>query len=301
MSIFETIKHWVTDPPPEYIFELSQEGLAWARSAEPARVEWIPLPEGVIEVGPLTDNVKRPDELARAVKSVAPPLPNRRRLAALLLPDYAARVAVLDFDTFPSDPGEQIQLVKFRIKRIVPFDIESAVVACYPSPRPGEKKVDVTVAAVNLEIATHYEAPFRSAGYHCGFVTISALAALSLAGGTLAGSAAGPMIAAKRSGSVLAVSLVKQNHLRMFRCVDLPEVNEESVIDILAPTFAFAEDEFGERPTALLLSGFGQLDEAVKSRWSQELGAPVELIRSRFGQPGPANAGVYGYLETVES
>lgn len=296
MSIFETVKHWVTDPPPEYIFELSQDGLAWARTVEPSRVEWVPLPPGTIEVGPFTDNVKRPAELSKAIAAIAPPLANRRRRAALLLPDYAARVAVLDFDTFPNDPVEQLQLVKFRIKRIVPFDIESAVVACHPSPRPGEKKVDVAVAAVNLEIATHYEAPFRAAGYHCGFVTISALAALSLAG-----SSAGPVIAAKRSGSVLAVSLVKQNHLRMFRCVDLPEMNGDSIIDILAPTFAFAEDEFGERPKALLLSGFGRLDESVAAQWSQELGAPVESIRSRFGQPGPANTGVYGYLETVES
>lgn len=298
MSIFETIKHFVTDPPPEYVFELSREGLAWARTAEPSRVEWVQLPEGTIEAGPLTDNVKRPEELLKAVRAVAPPLPNRRRRAALLLPDYSARVAVLDFDTFPNDVDEQVQLAKFRIKRIVPFDIESAVVSCHPAPRPGEKKVDVTVAAVNLEIATHYEAPFRAAGFHCGFVSISALAALSLAGSVAASGAA---IIAKRSGTVLAASLIKQNHLRMFRCVELPEMNGDSVIDFLAPTFAFAEDELGERPKSLLLSGFGHLDESVKTRWSEELGAPVETLKSRFGAPGPANAGLLGYLETVES
>ncbi len=296
MRLLEQVKHWVMDPPPEYVFELSSDGLAWARTQEPARVEWIPLPAGAIEVGPISDNVKRPDELARAIKSVAPPLPNRRRRAALLLPDYCARVAVLDFDTFPSDPVEQVQLAKFRIKRVVPFDIESAVVACHPSPRPGEKKVDVTVAAVNLEIATHFEAPFRAAGYHCGFVTISALAALSLAGRS-----PGPLIVAKRSGLALAVSLVKQNHLRMFRCVELQEMDGDAVFDILAPTFAFAEDEFGERPKLLALSGFGRLDEDVASRWGQDLNVPIELVRSRFGQPGPANAGIFGYLETLEN
>jgi len=298
MSIFESIKHLVMDPPPECVFELSSEGLAWAKTDEPGRVEWTPLPDGAIEVGPISDNVKLPDELLKAVRSVAPPLPNRRRRAALLLPDYSARVAVLDFDTFPSDALEQVQLAKFRIKRVVPFDIESAVVSCHPSPRPGEKKVDVTVAAVNLEIATHYEAPFRAAGYHCGFVGLSALAALSLAGSAAAG---GPVVIAKRSGQVLAVSLIKQNHLRMFRCVELNELDEEAVIDILAPTFAFAEDEFGERPRTLLLSGFGRLEEATVARWREELGAPVEQLRSRFGQPGPANGGIYGFLEKVEN
>lgn len=296
MNLLERVKHLVMDPPPEYVFELSSDGLAWARTQEPARIEWIPLPAGAIEVGPIADNVKRPEELARAIKSVAQPLPNRRRRAALLLPDYSARVAVLDFDTFPSDPVEQVQLAKFRVKRVVPFDIESAVVACYPSPRPGEKKVDVTVAAVNLEIATHFEAPFRQAGYHCGFVTISALAALPLAG-----SSPGPVIVAKRSGLALAVALVKQNHLRMFRCVELPEMDGDAVLEILAPTFAFAEDEFGERPKLLALSGFGRVDDELAARWSQELNVPVEQVRSRFGHPSPANAGIYGYLETLEN
>ncbi len=298
MSLFDSIKHLVADPPAEYVFELSQGGLAWARTADPSKVEWSPLAEGAIEVGPLTDNVRRPDELLKVVRAVAPPLPNRRRRAALLLPDYAARVTVLDFDTFPGDPHEQAQLARFRIKRVVPFDIESAVVSCHPAPRPGERKVDVTVAAVNLEIATHYEAPFRAAGYHCGFVSISALAALSLAGGATQHGAA---IVAKRSGMVLATALIKQNHLRMFRCVELPEMNGDAVIDFLAPTFAFAEDELGERPRTLLLSGFGQVDESIKACWSEQLGAPVEMLRSRFGAPGPANTGLFGYLESVEN
>ena len=106
---------------------------------------------------------------------------------------------------------------------------------------------------------------------------------------------------AKRSGRVLAVSLIKQNHLRMFRCIELNELDEHAVIDILAPTFAFAEDEFGERPKSLLLSGFGRLEEATEALWREELGAPVDHLSSRFGPPGPANGGVYGFLERVEN
>ena len=39
----------------------------------------------------------------------------KRREAALILPDYCARVAVLDFDSFPADPKEQLSLVRFRL------------------------------------------------------------------------------------------------------------------------------------------------------------------------------------------
>ena len=58
----------------------------------------------------------------------------------LILPDYCARVAVLDFDTFPSDPAEQLALVRFRIKKSVPFDVDSAIVSYVEQPRPGNSQ-----------------------------------------------------------------------------------------------------------------------------------------------------------------
>ena len=60
----------------------------------------------------------------------------------MILPDYAARVSVLDFDSFPSTPEEQLSLVRFRVKKTIPFDIDSAAVSYYvqPAPRQGARK-----------------------------------------------------------------------------------------------------------------------------------------------------------------
>ena len=53
-----------------------------------------------------------------AVREVgcAPSPKRKRRDVALILPDYCTRIAVLDFDNFPSDPKEQVSLVRFRLK-----------------------------------------------------------------------------------------------------------------------------------------------------------------------------------------
>jgi len=40
----------------------------------------------------------------------------KRRGAAVILPDYAARVTVLDFDSLPSIEDEQLSLVRFRVQ-----------------------------------------------------------------------------------------------------------------------------------------------------------------------------------------
>ena len=97
----------------------------------------------------------------------------------MILPDYCARVAVLDFDTFPSDLEEQQALVRFRLKKSVPFEVDTAVVSYVEQPRSGAK-VEVLAAVMSSDIVVQYEAPFRAAGFHPGLVTTSSLAALNL-------------------------------------------------------------------------------------------------------------------------
>lgn len=303
MSLLKKIKRFVSDPPPEVAFEVSAAGIAWAPTEPPATQRFHAFSDGVVEVSPLHDNITGPEEFSSAVGHLLPPSPaKRRRLAALILPDYCARVAVIDFDTFPTDPAEQLALARFRVKRVVPFDIESAVVACHAQPRANEKKVDVTVAVVNREVAAHYERPFVAAGYHCGFITISALASLSLTSDVEAAGAAdmSPSVTAKLSGRVLAVSLVQGPSLRMFRCIELDQGTEEEIFDVLGPTFAFAEDELKTPPKLLRVSGFPHFDEAVRMRWEAEIQLPVAVVQSRLGAVTSSNAGLLGYLESVE-
>ena len=104
----------------------------------------------------------------------------KRGRAVLILPDFCARVAVLEFDSFPTDPKEQMSLVRFRMKRSVPFDVESAAISFHPQQTSKKKGAEVVVVAAALEIVARYEAPFRAAGLHPGIVTTSGIAMLNL-------------------------------------------------------------------------------------------------------------------------
>src|SRR5438874_10551509 len=151
------------DPPPAYAFELSEAGIATA-DVPRAQTGFHPLTAGTISVSPLRDNILMPDELAAAVRRLAPANGNRkRRETALILPDYCTRVAVLDFDSFPADPKEQLSLVRFRMKKSVPFDVESAAVGYWAQTGAGVK-VDVVACLAPFEIIARYEAPFRAVG-----------------------------------------------------------------------------------------------------------------------------------------
>lgn len=299
MGFLNQLGKLLKDPPPAYLFELSEAGIAYARQNGMAQVGFQPIEPDILSVTPLHDNVLRPEALFEQVRAITPANGNgKRRRAALILPDFCARVTVLDFDSFPAVPEEQLSLVRFRVKKSVPFDIDSAAISYHVQPGSGGKRVEVVVVVAAREIVARYEAPFRAAGYHPGMVTVSSLMALHLAGSVPEAEGA-PMVVAKLSGRVLTATVMESGKVRLVRCVELPEVNEVEVANILHPTFAFMEDELGTRPKHVVLCGFGSAGEAV-SGLEPELGVPVQAARSRFGAPTAHNAGLLGYLESMD-
>ncbi len=56
----------------------------------------------------------------------------------MILPDFCTRIAVLDFDGFPADAKEQDALIRFRLKRAVPFDVESAALSYWAQTSSAE-------------------------------------------------------------------------------------------------------------------------------------------------------------------
>lgn len=287
MTIIHTISRLVKDPPPEHAFEISEGGISYAHRTETGFEAFEP---GTIEVSPTADNILRPEAISSMIRRIAPANGvKKRRHAALILPDYAARVTVLDFDSFPTVAAEQLPLVKFRIKKTIPFDIESAAVSYYvqpaaPASKPG-KKVEVLAVTMAFDIVARYEALFRAAGFHPGEVTTSSLAVLNLYHGE------GVAVVAKLSGQVLTVTVLSGGTIKLFRCVMLEGSSEDEILAVLHPTFAYVEDELASPVQKLFLCGFRNAPA--------ELRCETEPLRSRIGTPGEYNAGLLGYLEVA--
>ena len=284
------LQNLLREPPPGMAFEISEAGIAAARIGSRAEMEFQALKTGTLEISPLKENVIDPDDFSAAVQSLAGPLATRKHKdVALILPDYSIRMAVLDFDEFPSDAKEQLALVRFRLKRSVPFDVESAALSYWIQPSRN-KKIEVLAAVAPLEIVARYEAPFRAAGLNPGFVTTSTLATLELA------PESGLSVVAKISGKVLTVPVRDKGQIRMVRCLEVPAGSFEDIVAVLLPTFVYIEDNLGGRPDKLFLCGFGPATDEAARRFQEELGVAVEPLRSPLGVPGEHNAGLLGYL-----
>lgn len=284
MPLLHSIANLVKDPAPTHAFELSDAGIAYAQGEHTG---FQPFPVGTLKPAPAEDNLLKVDTAASLVSKLAPPNAGKKRKpAAILLPDACARVTVLDFDSFPDSTEEQLSLVRFRVKKTVPFDIDSASVSYYRQPGINRKgKIEVVAVTVLLEVLARYEALFRNAGFHPGDVTISALNALSLYHGEE------PAVIAKLAGETLTVMVVAGGKLKLFRCLPLEESDfkDQEILQVLYPTFAYAEDELGAPVKRLILCGISNLPPGLPCE--------PEPLRSRLGSPTAFNAGLLGYLE----
>jgi type IV pilus assembly protein PilM len=300
--MLDRLKSLVKEPPPATAFEISEAGIAAARVGSGDGSAFRPFKPGTLEVSPLKENVLDAEEFSAAVRAIWAEQGSRKhRDVAVILPDFCTRMAVLDFDDFPADAKEQISLVRFRLKRSVPFDVEAAAVsywAQHPShktagAKTGNQKCDVLAVLAPFEIVARYEAPFRAAGMNPGLVTTSTLAALELA------PAAGLNVFAKITGRVLTVVVRESGILKLVRCLEVPSQELEDVASVLLPTFVYVEDNWSTRADSLFLCGFGAQSDNAQRHFEKELGVTVELVRSPWGMPGETNAGLLGFLQSV--
>jgi len=280
-----SLRNLFEDPPPAFVFEVAPTHVAMAHAVGDAQAIVEPLAPGVVRPSPVNDNIIDTEAFASAVKNlVAHAGPGRKtRRAALILPDHSARVSVLDFDQFPEKPQDQLPLLHFRIKKTLPYDIDSAAISYFVQPMTKEGRREIVAAVTPLEVVARYEAPFRAANFHVGIVTVSHLAALDLVAQT------GISVVAKMSGDVLTVMALDHGILRLVRSLEMSTITLDEIAADLYPTFAYAEDNFGAHPDSLLLCGFGDLVDAARDRFSQELSCTVERLPFQ-------NAGLAGYL-----
>lgn len=281
MSILDSITSLLQDPPPEFAFEISASGIAMSRTRPPATVQYSAFAEGVLQPSPIKENIADMPAFFAAVTKLVPASGGRRN-TALILPDSAMRLAVLEFDNLPEKDEERMALVRFRLKKTVPFDVEAASVSYHV--QPGNK---VLVAVTPAEVIAQYEQPFRNAGLHPGVVTPAALALLELL------PASGSYLVAHQNSGTLSVLVIGNGMLTLARSLELSaDASLEEIASDLYATRVYVEDQAGTRPDRLYLAGFGSAANRVSSHLTSELDVEVEIVPDQ-------HPGLAGYLRSL--
>jgi type IV pilus assembly protein PilM len=171
---------------PRLAAELRPEGIVAARADDAAglltAVAAHPLGPAALapglHAGNLMDRAQVVAALRSTLDSVARRGGDRGRPITLVVPDAAVRVLLLDFDALSAKPAEALAVIRFRLKKLLPFDSEHAALS-YQVMASDKNSVRVLAVAMPHDVLSEYEDAVAATGYTAGAVLPSTLAALS--------------------------------------------------------------------------------------------------------------------------
>lgn len=137
-----------------------------------------------IEPGLKAGNFRRRPEVVSAVRKTLEAVTEKGlgREVTLVVPDATVRVLLLDFDTLPAKTAEALPVVRFRLKKLLPFDADDAIVSYQimsGTRNVAKGALRVVAVAIPREVLEEYEAVIRDAGFEPGAVLPSTLAAIA--------------------------------------------------------------------------------------------------------------------------
>jgi type IV pilus assembly protein PilM len=271
--------------PPAAV-ELAPEGVLAAAVPAPGQppvFAFQPLAAGSILPGIGEPNLRATDAVVAAIRAALGQVAPRSRSVTLVLPDNVVRVFVLDFDSLPAKPAEVVPVLRFRLRKMVPFDVEHAGLS-YQVLVEKKTEVKVLAAVIPGAILQEYEAAVRAAGYEPGAVLPSSLAALAALESTEA------LLTASLSGLALTTSITSGQDLLLYRTLDLPEnesLRRSEVQRGIAVAAAYYEDKLQARATKLHFAGIGGASHFANWLDEPEL-AVIDLVpRAETGTLSP--------------
>ncbi len=242
-------------------------------------------------------NLRQPDAVYETVRDTLGSVGGRSRDVIAVLPDASVRVVLLDFETLPSKRDEAEGVVRFRLKKSLPFDVDKAKVSYHVQPSSTGVRVIAAVALAN--VVEDYEAAFRQAGYEPGVVMPSMLAALGAA------DAPKPSLVIKVDARTTSIAILDREQLLLFRTLENTRgvtITGEQLAEEVYPSVVFFQDTYQMNISQIFVAGLPESGSAAPALRAQtgaqvtDLVNPSQVGRSVGSIPKWRMAGVVGAL-----
>src|SRR5580692_5018423 len=243
------------------------------------------------------NNLRQRDPVVSAVKEIMSGVAGRTHDVIAVVPDAAVRVVLLEFDTLPSDAEEASGVVRFRMKKSLPFDVDKARVS-YHSQKTSEG-VRVVAAVALASVVEDYEAVFRDAGFSPGVVIPSMLAALGAA------EADRPTLVVKVDAHTTSIAILNAGQVQLFRTLENTRgvtITGEQLAEEVYPSVVFFQDTYHLNIEKIYVAGISDTGSAAPALRAQTGAEVQELVSaSQLGSAGGSvprwrMAGVVGAL-----
>jgi type IV pilus assembly protein PilM len=286
---------------PPLACEIAADRVLAGRSATAGRMVEVcsasELTPGALVPDLVEPNLRNGRAVRQAIESALGDIAGRARDVVAILPDTVVRVVLLDFETLPSKAEEAEAVVRFRLKKSLPFNLDEARISYHA--QAASTGVRAVAAVVLNNVLAEYESAFRDAGYSPGIVMPSMLAALGAA------DAERPTLVVKVDARTISIAILDQEQLLLFRTLENMRgvtITGEQLAEEVYPSVVFFQDTYRLNIERIYVAGLPESGGAAPALKAQT-GAVVEelvaasQIRSIEGSvPRWRMAGVVGAL-----
>ena len=156
----------------------------------------------------------------------------------VVIPDDSARISFITTESLPGSEEERAAFIRWKLKKTVPFEIETAQVAYNilgTRFNGDDKGTDLLVTLSPRSVIEEYEFLMEELGYEAGFVIPSSLAALNLFS-----IPAGDVLFLKIAPGCIATTIFRNGQAEFYR-----KVAETPLFDAIYPTLMYYQDKLG--------------------------------------------------------
>jgi type IV pilus assembly protein PilM len=263
---------------PTLACEIAADRVLAGRAADAGRMVELAsareLAPGTVVPDLMEANLRDGTAIRQAITSALAGVGGRSRDVIAILPDTSVRVAFLDFETLPAKREEAEAVVRFRLKKSLPFDPDAARISYHTQSMA--KGLQVVAAVVLNTVLEEYESAFRDAGYIPGVVIPSMLAALGAA------DAERPTLVIKVDARTISIAILDQEQLVLFRTLENVRgvtITGEQLAEEVYPSVVFFQDTYNLNIERVYIAGLPESGGAAPSLKNQT-GAVVEELVS---------------------
>lgn len=192
--------------------------------------------------------------VATALRSAMETINARGRDWTIIVPDSCTRVLLLDFDTLPQKYHEVLPLVRFRLRRLIPFDADTAAVSFQvlnsANGVPKNGPVQVIAVAMPAEVRDEIEALVRETEHEPGTLLPSTITTLAAVPDT------GSHLLAHTGEHALTTTIVRDGELLLYRSTDISGTEPGELAQAILVSAAYYEDTLQKPLHEILVAGF---------------------------------------------
>ncbi len=192
------------------------------------------------------NNLRQRDAVRAGIAEALGSVAGRSKDVIAIVPDAAVRVMLVEFDTLPTDYEEALGVVRFRLKKSLPFDVEKAKVS-------------------------------YDAGFNPGMVLPSTLAAIGAA------DAKKPTLVIKVDAHTTSIAILNEDQLQLFRTLENTRgvtITGEQLAEEVYPSVVFFQDTYHLNIERIYIAGLAESGGAAPALRAQTGADVQELVSS---------------------